>query len=161
MRKKLASCILFILILCFLCGCSNNAPTLSVNDPTDAPSVLTETTIANTLDDEIVEQEDSTMFILSDYQEHTDWWSENWGKVNVGQIVDAETAIQKAKQIWADHLKLTDYEGTNVCTYYDSTEECWLIIAKVDYSAQDKLVLNSEPSVIIHKNGDILALWIE
>lgn len=161
MRKKLAYCILYILILCFLCGCSNVVSSLPVNDLTDAPSVLTEITIANTFDDETVEQEDSTTFVLSDYQEHTDWWSENWGKVNVGQIIDAETAIQKAKQIWADRLEFTDYEGTNVCIYYDSTEECWLIIAKVDNSAQDKLVLNSEPSVIIHKNGDILALWIE
>ena len=104
-------------------------------------------------------------FCLSDYQVHTDFYVENQIKINVGTVDDPEQAEEKAKAIWKEHMEYDSYEYKVLRIFYDPENDAWLAILDINYdalySSDDWAVLDCIPCVIIHRNGDVLALWAE
>ena len=79
---------------------------------------------------------------------------------NVGQVDDANTAIEKAKELWIEKFSVIGgkpYDPVDlrkIEVAYDSTEECWHI-----YSTLPKNTLGGVPHAIIRKNGEVIAVW--
>ena len=79
---------------------------------------------------------------------------------NVGQVDDANTAIEKAKELWIEKFSVIGgkpYDPVDlrkIEVAYDSTEECWHI-----YGTLPKNTLGGVPHAIIRKNGDVIAVW--
>ena len=103
-------------------------------------------------------QPDIMEFDMIDYQ----WEIENFSfEGNVGPIDDANTAVEKAKDLW-----LEKYSTVNGQPYdpikrrkfevlFDSNNDCWLI-----KSVSNSNVKASTPHAMIQKDGKVIAVWM-
>lgn len=96
-------------------------------------------------------------FSLLDYQ----WEIETFpSDKNVGQVDDANTAIEKAKELWIEKFSINGgkpYAHVNRGKFevsYDSKEECWHINGALSTNT-----LGGVPHAIIRKNGEVIAVW--
>ena len=96
-------------------------------------------------------------FSLADYQ----WEVETFpSDKNVGQIDNAQTAVEKAKELWIDKFGTINGQpynpinGRKIEVSYDSEEECWHI-----YGTLPPNTLGGVPHVIIRKDGKVIAIW--
>ena len=81
---------------------------------------------------------------------------------NVGQVDDASTAIEKAKELWFEKFSMigentyNPINGRKIEVSYDSKEECWHVNGTLQ-----KNTLGGVPHAIIRKNGEGLAIWYD
>ncbi len=90
-------------------------------------------------------------FNLSQYQWELETFPSN---SNIGQIKDANDAIKKAESLWSGKYDTSTCEGIEIA--YDSQNECWHV-----KSVSSPNVLGGVLHVIVHNNGDVLAVWGE
>jgi hypothetical protein len=98
-------------------------------------------------------------FDLAQYQ----WEIETFpSDENVGQVNDANTAIEKAKELWIEKFSIiggqsyNPINGIKIEVSYDSDSDCWHI-----NSTQPSNVLGGVLHAIIRKNGEVVAVWFE
>lgn len=93
-------------------------------------------------------------FELGTYQ----WAIDNFpDERNVGEITDAEIAIQKAKMLWMEENY--DLEQVKIEVAYNSSEACWHIRAKTDIPGY--VVFGGVYHALIKTDGDVVAVWFE
>lgn len=96
-------------------------------------------------------------FKISDYQ----WAIEHYSfSQNIGFINKAETAMEKAKELWMvkygtiNGKPYNAINGQRICVFYDPLAECWYI-----HGTLPPHTLGGVPHALIKKNGDVLAVW--
>jgi hypothetical protein len=87
-------------------------------------------------------------FDLKNYQKFLD---ESESNSNVGEINDARTAIEIAKEIFE---KFGVTNELPIKAYYDLNSDCWLL-----HGTLPKKTYGGVTHIIIKSNGDILAIW--
>ena len=94
-------------------------------------------------------------FSINDY----DYFIENFeGNVCVGEIKNADIAIEKAETIFLEKYVRTVDKYRPYEAYYDKKNNCWLVKGTL----KKKLFTNVKggtPAVIFDAAGNILALW--
>ena len=77
------------------------------------------------------------------------------------EVIDnAQTAVEKAKELWIDKFGTINGQpynpinGRKIEVSYDSEEECWHI-----YGTLPPNTLGGVPHVIIRKDGKVIAIW--
>ena len=96
-------------------------------------------------------------FALLSYQQEIEAFPSD---KNVGQIDDADTAVEKAKELWIDAFSAVGekpYQPAargKIEVSYDSDEECWHINGTLKPDT-----LGGVPHAIIRKNGNVIAVW--
>ncbi len=79
---------------------------------------------------------------------------------NVGKVDNAETAIEKAKEVWIEKFNTINGEtynpinGKPIKVYFDSKNDCWYL-----HGALPKNWIGGVPGILIKSNGDVLAVW--
>lgn len=89
-------------------------------------------------------------FSLTQYQWEIQTFST---EQNVGEVTDQSIAIKDAKSLWLEKYSV-DIPKRKIEVAYDSNEECWHV-----YSTQQSNMVGGVLHAIIHKNGDVLAVW--
>lgn len=100
-------------------------------------------------------------FDISDYQ--TEITAHGY-KRNMGEVPNAETAINCAKELWVERwgeYGLPD-EGEEIKVFYDESERCWLIVTDRTLWAKRfrKNYTGVNPYALIHMDGEVLAVWM-
>ena len=91
-------------------------------------------------------------FCLSEYQ----WEIQTYSiEQNVGEVKGKNVAIKIAKSLWLEKYGV-DLPEKKIKVAYDTEEECWHV-----YSTPSPNTLGSVLHVIIQKNGNLLAVWID
>ncbi len=97
-------------------------------------------------------------FDLTNYQ----WEIETFpSDKNVGQVDDANTAIEKSKEIWLDKYNEVNGQpynpinGRKIEVSYDSKKECWHINGTLPPDVD-----GAAPNALIQKEGQVLAVWM-
>lgn len=79
---------------------------------------------------------------------------------NVGPVDNANTAIEKAKELWIEEFSMIGekpYAPVNRGKFevsYDSEKECWHVNGALSMNT-----LGGVPHAIIRKNGEVIAVW--
>ena len=97
-------------------------------------------------------------FDVLDYK----WEIENFpSEEKVGQVSDANTAIEKAKELWIEKYDIVNGQpydpinGRKCEVYFDHGSDCWLV--KISLPSNTK---GSTPHTIIRKDGTVIAVWM-
>jgi len=97
-------------------------------------------------------------FDASNYQ----WEIENFpSEENVGQVDDANTAIEKAKELWIEKYSVVNGQpydpinGRKCEVYFDHGSDCWLVTITLPSN-----IKGSTPRAIIKKDGTVIAVWM-
>ncbi|MGM9602101.1 MAG: hypothetical protein ACI3W5_11065 [Faecousia sp.] len=105
------------------------------------------------------EKDPNKSFSLKEYS----WAIEQYpSDKKVGSISNSEEAIASAKSLWDDeygnfngkHFDL--YIDREINVKYDSGSGCWLVYLSTTRTD----ILAEFPYAIIHKDGDVRALWL-
>jgi hypothetical protein len=97
-------------------------------------------------------------FNLTDYNWEIEHFSSN---KNVGQIDNANIAIEKAKELWLEIYGMINGEpydptrGRKINVSFDSENDCWRI-----YGTLPSNVDGAVPQALIKSDGDVLAVWM-
>ena len=96
-------------------------------------------------------------FSLSSYQ----WEIENFpSDKNVGQVDDANTAIEKAQELWLEKYSIVNGQtynpinGRKIEVSYDSENDCWHINGTLPPKSGGGV-----PHAIIQRDGKVTAVW--
>lgn len=96
-------------------------------------------------------------FALSSYQQEIEAFPSD---KNVGQIDDADTAVEKAKELWIDAFSAVGekpYQPAareKIEVSYDANEECWHVNDIAPTNA-----FGGVSHAIIQKSGEVVAVW--
>ncbi len=97
-------------------------------------------------------------FRLSDYK----WEMETYpSDKNVGPTNDAETAIQKAKELYIEKFSVINgqtydpLEYVKISIAFDENNQCWLITGTLPPD-----MFGAVPMALIQKDGKVLAVWM-
>ena len=97
-------------------------------------------------------------FRLSDYE----WEMETYpSDKNVGPTNDAETAIQKAKELYFEKFGVMNGQPFNplknveITVAYDKYNQCWLVSGTLPVEIDGAV-----PMALIQKDGKVLAVWM-
>lgn len=94
-------------------------------------------------------------FNLAEYQ----WEIEHFSvERNIGQVNDANTAIEKAKDLWIELFRSKSYDpinGRKILVFYDSSNQCWLIKGTLASNIDGAV-----PHTLITNAGKVLAVWM-
>jgi len=77
---------------------------------------------------------------------------------NVGVIDNAQTAIEKAKDVWKEtdpELMIDSEDILDFFVRYNEDEDWWFM-----YAMFRRPTLGSVPNIIIRPDGEVLAMWI-
>ena len=90
------------------------------------------------------------------------WEIENFSfSKNVGQVNDANTAIEKAKELWIEKYSTVNgqsydpIKGRKCEVFFDRYNDCWLIKITLESNT-----IGSVPHAIIRKDGTVIAVWM-
>lgn len=101
-------------------------------------------------------------FSLDVFANKHQWFFDNFASdKNIGEITNAETAAQKAKEHILDTTKGIDenhqcFQRKWVRVDYDSENDCWHI-----YNETDKKSVGGVTHVFVYSNGDVICSYIE
>ena len=97
-------------------------------------------------------------FDVLEYQ----WEIENFSfEKNVGQIDDADTAIEKAKDLWSENYSTVNNQPYDpikkrkIEVFFDQHNDCWLVKTTLPSNTKGAV-----PHTIIEKDGTVLAVWM-
>lgn len=97
-------------------------------------------------------------FAVEEYQ----WEIENFPyEKSVGQVDDANVAIEKAKELWLEKYSTVNgqpydpIKGKKCEIFFDHGNNCWLV--KTTLPSNTK---GSVPHAIIRKDGTVIAVWM-
>ena len=97
-------------------------------------------------------------FNIEKYQ----WEIENFPlDKNIGEVNDADTAIEKAKKLWIENYGTVNdqpydpIQGREIEVFFDNDNDCWLVKTVLPSN-----VKGSVPHAIIQKNGTVMAVWM-
>lgn len=79
---------------------------------------------------------------------------------NVGQVDDANAAIEKAKELWIEKYSVVGGQPNNpingkpIKIYFDEKNDCWYV-----HGTLPKNQVGGYPHAIIQKDGKVIAVW--
>ena len=98
-------------------------------------------------------------FSLSNHQ----WAIETFpSDKNVGSIDDANTAIEKSKELWIEKYSVVAGQPNNpingkpIKVYFDEKNDCWYV-----HGTLPSNINGAVPSALIQKDGKVLAVWMD
>ena len=79
-------------------------------------------------------------------------------EINVGEVNDIETAVERAKELWDRRFPEGNYNAKGwekIQVFYDESENCWLVSTELP-SYIDGVV----PCALFRSNGEVLEVFL-